>query len=137
MKQLLFKTLAGSGLLLTALTAYAQQYPAYPDRAPIQSAREVEDQSRLFDRVRNDLDQVSAGTIPFSSDRSRVTAAMELLNDCQRTIDDGTYDRRLFDQTVSSIQRVIELNHVTDQSRSYLSDDVRELTRLQSRLEGF
>lgn len=103
----------------------------------MQDRHEAQDQDRLFDRVHNDLDQIHAAALPFSGDRDRVAVAMEQLNECERDINAGEYERRRFDQTVASIQRVIELNHLTDQSRNYLTDDVRDLTRLQTRLERY
>jgi hypothetical protein len=63
--------------------------------------------------------------------------AMEQVNECQQGINSGDYDRRMFDQTVASLQRVADLNRLNDQSRGYIADDIRELTRLQSRLEGY
>ena len=135
MRHLLIKTLAGSGLLFMTLTASAQ-YPQEP-RYPTQDQREAQDHNRLFDRIRMDLDHAHEGTLPFTTDRNRVNMAQTQINECQREINMGQYDRRVFDQAVSSMQRVVDLNRLSDQSRSYLSDDIRELSRLQSRLEGY
>jgi hypothetical protein len=137
MKNLLVKSLTGFGLLLLTMNANAQYQPRplYPDTT--QDQREADGQNRLFDRVRTDLGQVHAGTLPMSTDRSRVNLALDQLNECQRAVNSGDYDRRLFDQTISSVQRVIDLNRLTDQSRNYLVDDIRSLSRLQSQLEGY
>ncbi len=139
MKHLFFKTLAGSGLLFLTMTANAQYtHPLYPDRSQEgQMEREAQDQNRVFDRTRNDLTQVQASTAPFSSDRNRATIAVEQMNECQREIDAGAYDRRTFNETVASIQRVVDLNHLTEQTRGFLADDLRQLSNLQSRLEGY
>jgi hypothetical protein len=138
MKHLLIKTLAGSGLFLMSLTASAQyqpQYPPPPDpRYQVQDQREVQAQGRLFDRIRGDLDRARAGTIPFTADRNRVSMAQDMVNDCQRALANGEYDRRQFDDTVASIQRVADMDRLTDTTRSYLLDDARQLRDLEYRL---
>ncbi len=87
MRHPLIKALAISGLLLSGLTATAQ-----------------DDQARIFDGVRADLDRAHEDATPFSPDRDRVTIAMQLVNRCQRAVMGGDYDRYLFNQTVASIQ---------------------------------
>jgi len=137
MKHLFIKALAGSALLLMGMTASAHYRPRAIDAQDIQDQREIREQDRTFERVRTDLDRIHSEALPFSTDRDRVTVAMQLLNQCQRAVNAGDYDRRTFDQTVASIQRVIELNRLSDDSRSYLGDDVRAMSRLQARLEGY
>jgi hypothetical protein len=137
MRRLLIHTLAGAGLLLTAVTASAQYPQEPPSRSRIPDEREDQDHNRLFDRVRTDLDHAHEGTLPVSADRSRVGIAQEQIDRCQRAINNGDYDKRMFDDTVASVQRVIDLNRLSDQNRGYLSDDIRELVRLQSRLDGY
>jgi hypothetical protein len=137
MRQPLINALAGSGLLLMGMSASAQYQPRPLDAQEIQDQREAQDQGRIFDRVRTDLDRIHADASPFSPDRDRVMIAIQQVNQCQRAVAAGEYDRRLFYQTVASIQRVMDLNRLTDQSRSYLGDDLREMNRLQNRLEGY
>lgn len=139
MKHLFFKTLACSSLLFLTLTANAQNpRPPYPERSEEgQLDREAQDNNRVFDRTRNDLNQIQADTAPFSSDRSRVTVAIQQMSECQRAVNAGSYDRRSFSETIAAIQRVMDLNRLNDQSRAYITDDIRELNNLQSRLEGY
>jgi hypothetical protein len=135
MKHLLIKTLAGSGLLLMTLTASGQYYPRI-DREQIQDEREAREHSRVFDRVRGDLDHAQAGALPFTTDRTRVMRAREEVNELQRMLSAGDYDRRQFDEAIVAVQRVAQLNRLSDNSRDMLLDDVRDLRRVQSRFEG-
>jgi hypothetical protein len=137
MRQLLIKTLAGSGLLLMGMAANAQYQPHPLTAQETQDQQEAQDQDRVFDRVRTDLDRIHADASPLSADRERVMVAIEQVNQCQRAVAAGEYDRRMFYQTVSSIQRVMDLNRLSDQVRSYLGDDLRAMNRLQRSLEGY
>jgi hypothetical protein len=137
MRQLLIKALAGSGVLLMGTAASAQYQPRPISAQEMQDRQEAQDQDRIFDRARTDLDRIHADASPFSPDRDRVTIAIQQVNQCQRAVTAGEYDRRVFYQTVASIQRVMDLNRLTDQSRSYLGDDLRAMNRLQARLEGY
>ena len=135
MKHLLIKTLAGSGLLLMTLTASAQYYPR-PEQREYQDDRDVRDHGRVFDRVRGDLDRAQAGALPFTADRTRLMRAREEVNDCQRMLSAGDYDRRQFDEAVVAVQRVAQLNRLSDYTRDNLYDDIRDLRRVQSRFES-
>jgi len=137
MKHLFIKTLAGSGLLLMAMTASAQYQPRSMDRyQPVQDERQVMDQNHVFDQIRDDLDRIHTFTLPFTPDRNRVNIAREQVNDCQQAVNSGDYDRQTFNQTIDAIQRVVDLNHLTDQSRGNLVSDIRELSHMEARLEG-
>jgi len=138
MKHLLIKTLAGSGLLLISLTASGQYYPR-PDYRQVQDerdAQEAREHNRVFERVRSDLDRAHAGTLPLTADRSRVVKAREDVRECERILTAGDYDRRQFDEAIVSVQRVADLNRLSDHNRDNLLDDIRDLRQLQSRLEG-
>lgn len=138
LKHLLVKTLAGCGMFLLPLTASAQTQarPPITDRNQAQDDREARDNDRLFDRLRGDLDRAQAATLPYSTDRSRVTTARDRLDACARLVNDGDYDRRLFTDTITAIQRVVELNRLSDQTRNYLIGDLNQLQSLQARLES-
>jgi hypothetical protein len=60
----------------------------------------------MIDRIRGDLDRAHAGTVPFTADRNRVARARDQVSDSQRSLASGDYDRRQFDDTIASIQRV-------------------------------
>ena len=126
MKQIWIKSLAGSGLLLLTLTASGQyrQNPQYPDRYQVQNEREAREHDRLFNRLRDDLDRAHASALPFSADRDRVIMARDRVDACQRAVAVGDYDRRMFDDTIIAIQRVVELNRLSDETHNYLVDDL-------------
>ena len=134
MRHLLIKTLAGSGLLLLTLTASGQN-PPRNEYGYQMDQREARDYDRFFERVRGDLDRASAAALPFTDERDRVTRAREEVSECQRALMAGDYDRRTFDEAIFAIQRVVDLNRLSDRNRDYLLDDVRELRHLRSRLE--
>ncbi|HTX35274.1 MAG TPA: hypothetical protein VME43_09635 [Bryobacteraceae bacterium] len=130
-------TLAGSAFLLMSLTASAQYLPRQDYQDQVQANQGVDQQQNLIlNRIRTDLDGVRAGTMPFTPSRDRVIRAQERVNACQRALNTGTYDRRTFDDTISALQTVVDANHLTDQSQHYLRDDIRDLSRLEARLEG-
>ena len=124
MNHLFVTTLAGLSLLLASVPARAQDQ------------REGPNQQQVFDRMRGDLDRVHADALPFSVDRDRVMAAMLMVNRCQRAVIAGDYDKHLFEQTVTSLQRVMDLNHLSDQSRTDVGDDIRAIVRLEAQLES-
>src|SRR5580658_87164 len=72
--------------------------------------------------------------VPFTAERNRVIMARDLVNDFQHALADGDFDRRQFDDTISSIQRVADMNRLSDATRSYLLDDVRQLRDFARRL---
>jgi hypothetical protein len=136
MKHLLMKSIAGSGLLLFGLTAYAlPPRQDYPTRYQDQDRRADQDHDRLFDRIRTDIDRAQAEAMPFTADHNRLVEAKVRVNDCQRMLSDGHYDRRTFDFTVTSVQRVIDLNRLSERNHDYLADDVQALRRVQSDME--
>ncbi len=136
MKHLLMKAIAGSGLVLFALTANAQP-PRQddPNRYQDRDRRVDQDHDRIFDRVRADLDRVQAETQPFTAEHDRLVQAKLRVNECQRMLNDRNYDRRTFDYTVGSIQRVVELNRLSERNHDYLTDDIQALRSVQSEFE--
>jgi len=126
--------LAGSGLLLTTMTATAQYQPRRENVPTAQYDREMGSHARMFDQIRGDLDLASTTALPFSGDQNRVAIARDQLNECQHAVNIGDYDRLTFGQTISSIQRVVDLNRLTDHDRSYLVNDISQLRELQAQL---
>ena len=137
MRQLLVKSLAGSGLLLMTLTASGQWYPRPDYRYTIsQDGREAREQSRVFDRAQGDLDQAHSVSLPFTDDRNRIIAAQAQVGECQRLVASGEYSRRQLDEAIIAVQRVADMNRMSDRNRDSLRDDVRDMQQLQSLLEG-
>ena len=133
MKHLLMKAVAGSGLLMMTLTASAQYQPRrdYQDRDRIQDPYH----DRLFERLRSDLDRAHASTVPETAERDRVIRAEERVDEYQRMINSGDFDRRMFDATIAAVQQVVDMNRLPDDSRGLLVDDIRALSRLEGQLE--
>jgi len=112
------------------------QYRPRPDSSyQVQDQREAQDHGRLFDRVRADLDRAHGGTLPSTADRSRVNIAQDAISRCQRSVAVGEYDQRQFEDSITAIQRVTDLNRLSDQSRNNLLDDMHDLRRLQESLD--
>ena len=132
MKHLLIRSLAGSGLMLLALTARAQYQPRPDDEA----RGEAREHAAVFDQVRTDLDRAEGFTVPFTGERDRVARARREVNECQRAVAAGETDRRTFGDAIAAIQRVVDLNRLPDHNRNLLADDINALRDLQARLEG-
>jgi len=133
MKHFLLTVLASTGMLLITLPAQAQYQPREDNP---QYQHEVAGHNRLFDQIRDDLDLANTTAAPYSGDRDRVALARDQLNECQSAVDTGAYDSLTFSQTVSSIQRVIDLNRMTNRNRDYLVKDIGQLRDLQAQLAG-
>jgi len=132
MRTLLIRTLIGSSLLFGGVAANAQ-YDRRPDYG--WQDREPTEHSRVLDRVRNDLNNAEAATIPFTADRSRIVAARESANAFQRRLADGDYDRDELQNAINQVARVVDLNRLSDSMRSYLSDDLAGMQNLRDRLD--
>jgi hypothetical protein len=89
----------------------------------------------VLDRVRNDLNNAEAATIPFTADRSRIVAARESVNAFQRRLADGDYDRGELQNAINQVARVVDLNRLFNSTRSYLSDDLAGMQNLRDRLD--
>lgn len=137
MRHLLITSLTAAGLLLTTGVASAQYYPRRDSQSiATQDEREAMDHNRVFDRARSDLDRASDLSLPFTADRNRVVTARAEITECQRILASGDYDRRQFDDAISAVQRVADMNRLSDRNRDFLRDDVRDLQRIQARLES-
>jgi hypothetical protein len=129
-KNLLIKTLAGSGLMLLTLTANAQYQPG-----PIQEQREAR-HDRIFDQARSDLYRAQAFAEPYYSDRDRLAAARERVNECEQAVATGQEDTRTFGEAIAGIQQVVDRNRLPDTNRDLLVEDMTALRDLQARLLG-
>jgi len=116
------------------MTASAQ-YPVDRDR-PYQEERESGLHARVFERVRIDLDHAGTFAAPFTGDEHRLVRAREEVTECQHAVASGEYDRATFGEALTAIQRVVDLNRLSDRSRSLLVDDLASLCDLQARWEG-
>jgi hypothetical protein len=139
MRHLIIRTIAASGLLLAGGLAANAQYQPRTVQYQYQDREQRDDRynDRLFDRVRGDLERAHASTLPFSADRSRVTEAEQLVNACERRVNSGDFDRRDFYQAINAMQRVADMNRLSDRNRDDILGDARELREMQGRLLGY
>jgi hypothetical protein len=138
-KYLLIHSVAAAGLLITPLAASARVAPQerpYPQDRDRDRWDEMDRfQDRVFSRLRADLDRAFAYAAPMEGDRGRLERARDRLNLCQRMVRDRNVDRRAFDEAVGSVEEVLSQNRIPDDTRADLRYDVRELRRLQDRLQ--
>jgi len=139
-KNLLLRSVAAAGLLMSGMAARAQQPPDRPYPQDRDRDRDRGDeldrfQDRVFSRLRADLDRAFSDAAPMEGDRGRIERARERLNVAQRMIRDRNFDRRAFDESFAAVQQVLEQNRMPEDARNDLRLDLRELHRLQDRLQ--
>ena len=78
----------------------------------------------LFQRVREDVEQVEHSTIPFTGDRARLARTVTELNELQAKLGEGRYDERQLDDVIGALRAVVEENRLTGPDRDALSDDL-------------
>jgi hypothetical protein len=130
MRNLLMTALAGSGLLLCSLTATAQNRDR--DRDDYYNQNGYTQQNRgehvwLFNRLRRDLDRVSANAIPGTGDQMRIDRARHEINELQAKVNSGNYDERDIREATQAVDRVMDQNHMPDWVRSQLNNDLANL----------
>jgi hypothetical protein len=135
MRCFLSKALIGSGLLLFGLVAQAQYGPRYGGDYPNYGQREAREHGWIFDRVRGDLDRAEASTLPFSGDRNRIERARVELNELQSSWNAGENNWREFNEAVTALQRVMDVNRMSDRTRDFLAGDLNRLRDMRSRLD--
>lgn len=130
MRNLLMTALAGSGLLLCTLTATAQNRDRdrddyYNQNGYYQQNRGEHEQ--VFNRLRRDLDQASANTVPGTGDRMRIDRARQEINELQAKVNSGNFDQRDIREANQAVDRVMDQNHMPDWARSQLNNDLINL----------
>jgi len=136
MRQILLKSLVGSGLALGAMTLGAQQYnpQQYPPRSDYDRSDRLNGRNMLINRVRDDL--TYAQSRAFGGDRWRIARAKDSLNDLQSRLNSGDVNRRDLDMAINSMQRVVDNNNLPYRVQQNLSNDVSRLRELQYRIGG-
>lgn len=132
MRTFLGKTLIGSGLVLTGLTAAAQYPPRPENRRYEERDRRVDE---FLDRLRVDLDRADENAFPFSGDHWRIARANQALNDFQSDWNSGNYDRRDLNRLIASVQRVADQNRLPGHYRDILLQDLDRMRNFQARLD--
>jgi hypothetical protein len=127
----LMRIACSSALLLGLLPAvHAQEYPPRSGDRPQES---YEDRLRAFDRIRDHLDRVEAGTIPFGPDHMRLSRARARVGAFYRRFSNGEFDRRDLDEAIGAMQRVADNNRMSSSDRDLIADDLHWLRELRER----
>jgi hypothetical protein len=134
MTNTLLRSVVGTGLLLSGLTTaavVAQDRDRDRDDS-YYSRREAffHDEhwrARLFQRVRDDLNEVQSSTFPVSRDELRIVRTKEELGQLQEKLADHRYDAGQLDEVIAGVQRVIDSNRLSNRDRDMLSDDVARM----------
>jgi hypothetical protein len=130
MRQIFLRSAIGAALLFSGLTAVSAQ-----DRDRDDSYYSRRDaffheqhwQARLFQRVRDDLNEVQSTTFPASRDEFRIVRTKEELGELQEKLADHHYDAAQLDDVIGGVQRVIDSNKLSARDRDMLADDVNRM----------
>src|SRR5579864_2233309 len=114
------RLLACSAFLLLSVAANAQ----YPPR----DYGRYYDRGELFGRVRADLDRAESNPYANRGDRHRFNKVREELNEFQRS---GS--KHELNDTISSLQRVVNDNRISPRDRDALADDLYRLRDFRAR----
>lgn len=121
MKPLRMIVLTGAALLMT-LSAQAQFEDVKYDPQTV---------SNLVDRVHADLNHAYGNWRPGANDRKRLNDAEKQLRDFSMKWNNGKFDKGELDNAVSSVQHVLDNNHLRVEDRDALSYDVNQLRRMR------
>ena len=83
--------------------------------------------AHLFQRVREDLNQVQSTTFPGGRDEYRIARTKQELGDLQAKLAENRYDQPQLDGVIAGLQRVIDSNKLSPRDRDMLSDDLSRL----------
>ena len=87
--------------------------------------------SSLVDRVHSDLDHAYEGFRFSNGDRDRLNHAEKELRDFATKWDRGSFDKGELDDAISSVQHVLDNNHLPHVDRDALSADVNQLREMR------
>jgi hypothetical protein len=91
----------------------------------------------FFQRIREDLDHATSGAFPFTGDRARLQRTQKNLDELQQKLARGYYDERELDQTMASLQAVLEGNRLAPRDRAMLTDDLSRMRDFRVRHEQY
>lgn len=129
-KNILINGLAGAGLLVSSLTAVAQDRPRDQDSYHSDRDARFHDEhwrGRLFDDIREDVQHVQAVTWPSGGDSYRLDRTVSELNQLQSKLASHVYDERDLDDVIAVLSRVVSDNRMAPRDRDILSDDLSRL----------
>jgi hypothetical protein len=129
MRQLLWKGLAGSGLLWMALSG------SVPARAQDwnRGDREYRQNNRSpVDRLMYDLNRAESNARLDWGDRRRFDKARQEIAQFERKWSAGRFDRRELDQAIASVQRVVDSRSLNYRDRAALNEDLNRLREFRA-----
>jgi hypothetical protein len=132
MKRILLRSLIGSGLFIfSGLAAIAQ---TTPERIlhPFYSQDEYQNAHSMFDKIRTDLHQAQTDAYPDVRDAPRFDITHNQLRTLEQNWDQGRYDSREFDNTLSAVRMVVNDNHLRPHDRDVLDSDLSRLLEFQT-----
>jgi len=138
MKHILLQMVAGAGLLVFGSSiGMAQDRDRDRDRDRDNGStwyqtrdsffREQHWKAHLFQRVREDLDQVQSTAFPGSRDEFRIARTKQELGELQSKLAENRYDQPELDDVIAGLQRVIDSNKLSARDRDMLADDVSRM----------
>jgi hypothetical protein len=137
MKNFLFKSLAGAGLLVFSLTTMNIANAQDRNNDSFYSNRDAyfhgeHWHARLFQRVRDDVEHVRADTWPQGGDTYRLDRTVDELSQLQGKMADHVYDESDLDAVIGTLTRVVSDNRMSSQDRDVLNDDLSRLRDYRS-----
>jgi hypothetical protein len=93
--------------------------------------------TRIFARIRKDLDHVQRVTFPFGSDQHRIVRAQQQLDQLQNLLARGRYDRRELDDVVRALNNVVNDNRLAPRDREVLNDDLGRLQDFREHVRDY
>jgi hypothetical protein len=130
MKHVLIRTLVGSSLLLSSLTANAQT-TSQQIRNPFHSQDQYELTHSMFDKLTGDLYQAQTDVYPLRN-TSLFVSTNNQLRQLEQSWDQGHYFSREMESTISAIQMILTNNHLMPRDRDPLSTDLSQLLNLKT-----
>ena len=91
----------------------------------------------FFQRIRDDLDHATSGAGPFTGDRARLQRTQRQLDELQQKLARGFYDERELDQTMASLQAVVQGNRLAPRDREMLMEDLSRMRDFRSRHDQY
>lgn len=127
MRKLLVSSIVGSGLMVFALAASAQQAPRAYTR--------TQDPDAFIATVQTDLDRAASTADAFNGDRNRIDRARDEVTEFQQQVDDGNYNPRTLTEAIVSLQRVVDNNRLYERVRTSVNDDLVRLRAMRDDYE--
>ncbi len=127
MRHLIVSSIVGSGLLLFAMGASAQERP--------RAFSGSQDRDTFIARVQTDLDRAAATADGFNGDRSRIDRARDEVSQFEQQLDDGNYNPATLTDAIVSLQRIVDNNRLYERVRTSVSDDLIRLRDMRDHYE--